>query len=81
MGDGGAERLDPEPVSTAEAVAIVGRFDEGGGMRNERFFRLRDRWLGESGRALLGVGSSLELSGGIMGREATSMARAGGGNL
>lgn len=54
IGDGGAERCwDPESTG---AVAMGGRDDcEGGGMRRERFLRLRARRPGESGRFRFGT--------------------------
>ena len=58
-----------------------GRICEGGGIRNDKFFRLRARRPGESGRGLLGVGKSLVLSVDMVGRAAISSARAGGVNL
>jgi len=78
IGDGGAERCFDD-VSTKDAVAIGGRKFVGGGIRNDKFFRLRARRLGESGRTW-GADNNLELSD-IVGRAATSRARAGGANL
>lgn len=64
-----------------DAVAMGGRDCDGGGMRKDRFFRLRSRRPGESGRPLLGAGNSLEHSIGIMGRCGISIGRVGGMNL
>ena len=80
-GEGGAKRWCLEDVSTTEAVAIGGRDCDGGGIRKDRFFRLRSRRPGETGRSLLGADNSLELSIGIMARGGISMGRVGGMNL
>lgn len=78
IGDGGAERC-LDDVSTRDAVAIGGREFVGGGIRKDKFFKFRARRLGESGRTW-GADNNLELSD-IVGRAATSRARAGGANL
>lgn len=81
IGEGGAERWCFEVVSTRDAVAIGGREFDDAGMRRDKFFRLRARRPGEFERRLAGAGSSLELSGCIVGRGATSRGRTGGMNL
>lgn len=53
IGDG-ASKWCFEVVSTTEAVAIGGRDCEGGGIRKDKFLRLRARRCGESGRVLCG---------------------------
>jgi hypothetical protein len=71
-GDGGARLFDE--VSTSEAVAMGGRDMDGGGIRNERFFRLRARRPGESGRE--GVGR--DRGSGAVDRGGISMGRVAG---
>lgn len=58
-----------------------GRDCDGGGIRRDRFFKLRSRRPGEAGRPLFGAGNTLELSVGIMGRCGISIGRVGGVNL
>ena len=58
-----------------------GRDCEGGGMRSDKFFKLRARRFGESGRRFAGAGSSLEASDCIVDRGATSTGRIGGVNF
>lgn len=81
MGEGGAERWCFDEVSSIDAVAMGGRDSEGRGMRNERFFKLRARRPGESGRAGLGAGNNLELSEVMVDSGATSAGRKGAVNL
>lgn len=50
IGDGGADKWCWEVVSTTDAVAIDGRYCEGGGTMTDRFLRFRSRLPGESGR-------------------------------
>ena len=52
IGDAGASKWCLDVVSRTDAVAMGGRDCEGGGIRKDRFLRLRARRLGESGRVL-----------------------------
>jgi hypothetical protein len=81
MGEGGAEKWCFDEVSSIDAVAMGGRDSECRGMRNERFFKLRARRPGDSGRAGLGAGNNLELSEVMVDSGAASTGRKGAVNL
>lgn len=65
-------------VSIIDAVAIGGRSWDSEGTRKDKFFKLRARRPGESGRTAADAGDNKEWSGGIAGNEAASVGKDGG---